>query len=143
MFPVSKEIKEMIMKEEDAGGGSVMPNEVFIDRDYPATGDNRFSLKGKEHRQAYRRVDSGAAGDKWVIWSVEHDAWWRAGHSGYTQLYSVAGVYSFEEASGICKRANQMQSGDCDMDKSGLARHGQGRPMEVMLPVGCYGREGE
>jgi Flp pilus assembly CpaF family ATPase len=30
-----------------------MPDEVFIDKDYPKTKENRFSLKNKEHRDKY------------------------------------------------------------------------------------------
>lgn len=80
--------------------------------------------------------------DNWIIWSNEHDAWWRANHNGYTSLQADAGVYSYEEAVSICAGANWGCSGDGDMDHDGRARSGQGRPMETMLPaVGCYGKE--
>lgn len=39
---------------------------------------------------------------KWLIWSNEHRAWWRAGGHGYTTKRSQAGVYSMEEAIDIC-----------------------------------------
>lgn len=79
---------------------------------------------------------------KWVIWSNEHDAWWRPNRNGYTTLFRDAGLYTYDEAVHICAGANWGCSGDGDMDSDGRARAGQGRPMETMLPaVGCYGRK--
>lgn len=36
-----------------------------------------------------------------LIWSNEHNAWWRPNSRGYTDFAKAAGVYSFEEARGI------------------------------------------
>lgn len=33
-----------------------------------------------------------------VIWSGEHEAWWRANGGGYTTVEAEAGLYSFEDA---------------------------------------------
>jgi hypothetical protein len=35
-----------------------MPKEIYVDKDYPETGDNRFSLKNKEHRLCYELKNS-------------------------------------------------------------------------------------
>lgn len=43
----------------------------------------------------------------WLIWSVEHGAWWRANRSGYTCLRSEAGRYKLDEAVDICNGANE------------------------------------
>lgn len=44
--------------------------------------------------------------DYWIIWSIEHKAWWKPYHNGYTKLRDVAGYYSYEEACRIVKDAN-------------------------------------
>ena len=43
---------------------------------------------------------------KWLIWSIEHNAWWRAAWQGYTEDKRDAGKYSFEEACAIVKGGN-------------------------------------
>lgn len=40
------------------------------------------------------------------IWSIEHSAWWRADHRGYTKKRTEAGLYSYQEAVDICTSAN-------------------------------------
>lgn len=42
----------------------------------------------------------------YLIWSNEHRAWWRPGHSGYTNHVSAAGRYNDKEALEICNGAN-------------------------------------
>lgn len=44
---------------------------------------------------------------RYVIWSFEHNAWWRPGRMGYTQWLVEAGQYSEAEAQEICVQANQ------------------------------------
>jgi hypothetical protein len=44
--------------------------------------------------------------DRWLIWSYEHDAWWRPGSWGYTRELAEAGRYSAAEAERIVARAN-------------------------------------
>jgi len=34
----------------------LLPEEIYVDKDYPDTLDNRFSLKNKEHRICYTRT---------------------------------------------------------------------------------------
>ncbi len=43
---------------------------------------------------------------RYYIWSNEHNAWWRANHSGYADRVCSAGLYSYEEAINICNKAN-------------------------------------
>jgi len=44
--------------------------------------------------------------DKWLIWSHEHQAWWRSDRNGYTDLREQAGEYSLKEAMQICENSN-------------------------------------
>lgn len=57
---------------------------------------------------------------KWLIWSFEHDAWWKANEIGYTRDLAEAGTYSFAKAIAIVGRANQYR--------------GEKMPNEAMLP---------
>lgn len=43
---------------------------------------------------------------KYLIWSNEHNSWWKANHQGYTYLVHLAGRYTKEEALQICNGAN-------------------------------------
>lgn len=43
-----------------------------------------------------------AAGPRYLIWSNEHAAWWRANGAGYTIHLRAAGRYSHAEALAIC-----------------------------------------
>lgn len=43
---------------------------------------------------------------KWLIWSHEHQAWWRANAQGYTTYRKDAGRYSWAEALAILNDAN-------------------------------------
>lgn len=43
---------------------------------------------------------------KWLIWSIEHDQWWRPDWKGYTEHIHEAGRYSYHEAREICAKAN-------------------------------------
>lgn len=42
----------------------------------------------------------------WLIWSLEHAAWWKPAHKGYTEIRAEAGRYTFEEAAQITASAN-------------------------------------
>lgn len=44
--------------------------------------------------------------DMFLIWSLEHEAWWGPNHRGYFKEREKAGLYSFEEALKIVKGAN-------------------------------------
>lgn len=45
-------------------------------------------------------------GERWYIWSLEHNGWWKPNHIGYTPHKSQAGTYTYEEALKIVKNAN-------------------------------------
>lgn len=57
----------------------------------------------------------------YVIWSKEHNGWWRPGRMGYTDCLFEAGRYSKAEAHEIMKKANIMWDG-------------QGMPEEMAVP---------
>jgi hypothetical protein len=42
----------------------------------------------------------------WLIWSIEHQAWWKPLEKGYTHERERAGRYTFENACKIVKSAN-------------------------------------
>jgi len=42
----------------------------------------------------------------YLIWSIEHDQWWKPNKMGYTDDMSKAGRYSVEDATEICEIAN-------------------------------------
>lgn len=44
----------------------------------------------------------------WLVWSYEHDAWWRPGGFGYTSTLAQAGRYERAEADQIVARANRV-----------------------------------
>jgi hypothetical protein len=46
-------------------------------------------------------------GDKYVIWSFEHDAWWSPGRMGYTPYLAAAGRYTKADADAIVEHANK------------------------------------
>lgn len=43
---------------------------------------------------------------KYLVWSNEHNAWWRPDYCGYTNHIQAAGRYSREVAVKICTGAN-------------------------------------
>lgn len=45
--------------------------------------------------------------ETWLIWSIEHDAWWGPKHRGYVENIDDAGLYDFEEAKKIVANANK------------------------------------
>ncbi len=49
---------------------------------------------------------------KYLIWSVEHNSWWKAHRCGYTPDKKEAGRYEFNEATEIILDANKY----CDPD---------------------------
>lgn len=44
---------------------------------------------------------------KFLIWSIEHEAFWNPGGFGYTRNINKAGRYIEEEAKEICSSANR------------------------------------
>ena len=51
--------------------------------------------------------------DWYVLWSIEHTAWWRQHRRGYTRDLRSAGRYSLEEAREIVRDANIVSFEEC------------------------------
>jgi hypothetical protein len=43
---------------------------------------------------------------EWLIWSIEHGAWWAPNSLGYTKSRKNAGLYSWDDALAIVRGAN-------------------------------------
>jgi len=65
----------------------------------------------------------------YVIWSIEHDAWWLPNEWGYTRHMKNAGMFPQGRAKQIISNAN--------------AHRGQGNDHECMIPVECVDLEGQ
>ena len=50
---------------------------------------------------------------EFLIWSIEHTAWWRPGRCGYTCKLEEAGRYSRAEAADIVEHANIASFNEC------------------------------
>jgi hypothetical protein len=48
-----------------------------------------------------------------LVWSIEHCAWWGPGHRGYTRDVTAAGRYSAAEADAIVRKANIVRVNEC------------------------------
>lgn len=44
---------------------------------------------------------------EWLIWSIEHNAWWKPLAHGYTQKREEAGRYTLKEAKDFMRQANK------------------------------------
>ena len=51
--------------------------------------------------------------DTFLIWSIEHNAWWRPASCGYTQVLAEAGRYDRDEANQILRQANIIRTNEC------------------------------
>lgn len=51
--------------------------------------------------------------NEWLIWSIEHAAWWRPDEMGYTASVYDAGRYSQERAAAIVAHANIAAFQEC------------------------------
>jgi hypothetical protein len=49
----------------------------------------------------------------YLVWSIEHDMWWRPDWQGYTPMIEEAGRYSLEEGRKILARANLVSVNEC------------------------------
>lgn len=50
---------------------------------------------------------------RFLIWSVEHDAWWAPYRIGYTRELRDAGIYDAADAREIVARANVVAFHEC------------------------------
>jgi hypothetical protein len=49
-----------------------------------------------------------------LIWSIEHGAWWKPGGKGYTRDRSQAGRFTLDRARDICMSANHWREDSPD-----------------------------
>lgn len=68
--------------------------------------------------------------DKWLIWSIEHGAWWKPDRNGYTSKFKEAGRYTYEEALELVTHAN-WNLWNLDKAKGNKARNNM--PYEAMV----------
>jgi len=68
---------------------------------------------GEIHRSVCEEIENQKQGknpehiDKmWMVWSQEHNGWWRPAKQGYTNEIREAGKYCYEEALDITRSAN-------------------------------------
>jgi hypothetical protein len=66
-------------------------------------------------RRAQAAIDSelGAGEPLFVIWSIEHNGWWRPREIGYCETLAEAGRYPRARAAEIVKRANIVKFHEC------------------------------
>lgn len=57
----------------------------------------------------------------WLVWSIEHNAWWGPGGRGYFKLRQDAGRYEFSEAVKIVSDANLYRFGKAPNEAMVLA----------------------
>lgn len=56
------------------------------------------------------KVEATTAKDGyWLVWSLEHGAWWKGNTSGYTPTKEEAGLFTFEEAQQIVIDGNKFR----------------------------------
>jgi hypothetical protein len=58
-----------------------------------------------------------------VIWSIEHGAWWRPGEVGYCDTLAEAGLYTEAEAARIVARANIVHFHECIIPVAAVNAH--------------------
>lgn len=54
---------------------------------------------------------SHTAETPWLVYSREHNVWWRANHSGYTNDITQAGRYTKADAEGCCNQRDKQSDG--------------------------------
>lgn len=65
-------------------------------------------LRGRSGEHMIMNMEKRA----WLIWSVEHGAWWAAEHKGYVIDRKSAGRYTYAEALRIVSNANLHHDAD-------------------------------
>jgi hypothetical protein len=75
-----------------------------------------------------------------LIWSIEHTAFWRPGQTGYTRTLAEAGRYSETEADAIVARANYGSGGPSIVDRRPRVCHECKIPIECVADVFEMGR---
>jgi hypothetical protein len=57
---------------------------------------------------------------RYLIWSMEHQAWWAPGERGYVETVGEAGIYSRDRAVAIVRDANRVACHECMIPVSAL-----------------------
>lgn len=63
----------------------------------------------------------------YVIWSMEHQAWWRPGRMGYSETLDGAGIYSYDAAQRIVTQANLVECHEAMIPVAALRRRDSAR----------------
>lgn len=71
---------------------------------------------------------------RYLIWSIEHCAWWAPNRLGYTTATHRAGLYSLEEATAIVAKANS-RAEILSFETGQPMPYPLGRVTEVMVPA--------
>jgi len=71
--------------------------------------------------QAARRIAALKTDDLYVIWSIEHNRWWRADYCGYTDVFADAGRYPRAEAERIVVAGNIAAFHECMIPVTAVA----------------------
>ena len=77
----------------------------------------------------------------YVIWSIEHQSWWGPNRSGYTDLLSLAGRYTAEDALAIQEGANWHQPWN-EPNELAMPFEAAERHWAKAGPVPAYARRG-
>ena len=108
-------ISSMINDPEDRPALGSLHEAVFESRD-PTTIREYLAIKMKRRafipswmteRLIRATLEEPAAAKYWLIWSMQHRAWWAPHSNGYTDQREKAGRYSYKEATDILEQANK------------------------------------
>jgi len=63
--------------------------------------------------------------DKYLIFSIEHNAWWCSNHQGYTDDIKLAGWYTEKDAKEILEVSNIIEFHECmiPVEMCGVNKH--------------------
>jgi len=66
----------------------------------------RLNIETRRAIDERKQSSSWMKTDEYVIWSIEHQAWWPASRMGYVLTLALAGRFSREDAAAIVEHAN-------------------------------------
>jgi len=84
----------------------------YVLQDFFVAGVGLCMLVAFRDRDRAVELLEAAHSGKWLIWSVEHAAWWKPDENDYTACKAEAGRYSFMDALAIVRRGNHFASPD-------------------------------
>ena len=104
-----KREKEKRDREEKAAADKLAEEKAQREREIKAAAEKlEQERKERERKEAERMKKEAEEKAKrcWLIWSIEHQGWWKENHNGYVKVRKAAGGYTLEEALEIVKGAN-------------------------------------